>query len=145
MEKIIDYVGIKIALKSKASFILEKIYGFLILGGCRECNSAEVDLSLVMHQVGDLENKKQNLLSGIRLLVRHKDVNYLKEIYVSRELIYFYFGIERVLFMFDRKRNILEGWVEKENIAADVSFLNVVIMDMLTFAMHFYGICFIHA
>lgn len=139
-----DYAGVSIALRSNSAHISDVLGSFLrSTSGSGATNDPLLHLHVDVDP--DLASRRTRLIDGRRLLDEIDAPGFARCRYMSDSGFAFVYETDRSVAHFEPRSALLQIWTDDEERAAAARFANLVVADLLRFALPFYGAAFLHA
>ena len=144
MPSVYDCAGISIALHSNSAPTSHVLGSFLRSASGSGSTNAPL-LQLHVDVDPDLASRGRRLIDGSRLLDEIDAPGFTRSRYVSDSGFAFTYEMDRSMARFEPRSSLLQIWTDDEQRAMAARFANLVVADLLRFALPFYGASFLHA
>jgi hypothetical protein len=144
MPSVHDCAGISIALHSNSARIGDVLGSFLRSAAGSE-STTDPPLQLHIDVDPELVWRGSRGIDGLRLLDEIDAPGFARCRYVSDAGFVFVYPIDGSLARFEPRSALLQIWTDNEQRAASARFANLVVADLLRFALPFCGVSLLHA
>lgn len=144
MPSVHDCAGVSIALHSNSACISDVLGSFLRSAAGSESTDAP-SLHLHIDIDPDLASRGSRGIDGLSRLDEIDAPGFARARYASDSGFVFVYEIDRSVARFEPRSSLLRIWTDGEQRAASARFANLVVADLLRFALPFYGVSLLHA